>query len=180
MPTYPFPKLPGEPTAQILLSLEPIPASRPRFSVNANNKFSKKFTGVTTHLAPRYEKYMHQLALRLITCPRPADADKICAIVCEFIVAVPSQILGYRLKKAERQALEGDYCFEDNIGDVDNLLKPIADAMEKKGWLLNDSQLGGKFAIKRYARHAEGEQIGTVLTILTRRTSFLDRYKLAS
>lgn len=134
----------------------------------------RKVNTVVTHQHPDYEKYLNQLARHLMGVRRPCADDLIVAIVCEFVVPVPKSIKGTHLRKAWREALAGDFCYEDNIGDVDNLLKPIADTLEKRQWLANDSQLAGKFAIKRYCK--TDEQPCTILTLLARSSSPFGRW----
>lgn len=81
------------------------------------------------------------------------------SIVCEYVFPVA---VSHSDKK--KSQLYGRPYQQHNGGDVDNLLKPVADAMQKENWLADDCQLAGQLGVKRYQR--EGEVPGTILTIL--------------
>ena len=102
---------------------------------------------------------MKKLRAVLHDTVRTFYADRPLALACEFVFPVAAS--HSKKKKAE---LWGRAYQQHNGGDVDNLLKPVADAMEKQGWLVDDCQLAGKLGVKRYQH--EGEPCGTILTIL--------------
>lgn len=103
--------------------------------------------------------YLKKLKGCLRDFVREFYADRPLAIACEFIFPVAASH-----SKKKKAGLWGTIYQQHNGGDVDNLLKPVADAMEKENWLEDDCQLAGKLGVKRYQH--EGESCGTILTIL--------------
>lgn len=102
---------------------------------------------------------MTKLRSTLLATLRTFPSHQPKSIVCEYVFPVAASH-----SKKQKLLLYGQPYQQHNGGDVDNLLKPVADAMQKENWLADDCQLAGQLGVKRYQR--EGETPGTILTIL--------------